>query len=431
MGDKGRTDGLEQKYERDSRIACKYGTKCYQQNPIHHQKYKHPPQKKHNNGEPTNSPKRIKLDVDPTKKEEINKVKETVKTQNEANTEISDTQMPDLNTPNQHEFLEAFQDLIDSDITTTPKDLDPKDFIQKKFLVEMPTDFYAFWDFCKSLKPNKPEEALKNIGLTLVGPYDVLAGKFNGIVDKPETMYLIHWRFYSDPPEFQTVLKADDKTGYHIGYFRDSPSELPVFLASNSANVDGILKVTGDNIFAAVNLYLDDVKKSGDPFKKMNVHKIQSALQKRAQELKLDLSERTQKIKDRDKKIVTRSFNKIGIVIPYNRKTQTGYRDLAVTNKELTKILDNIQKSRPEERQKFLSDLQLVLTNASIATDECDFGTGIELGQDILAHGVETLNGTIARFLASNYRLIGREAFAKIAEAHMKNRRKGTNLSII
>lgn len=30
----------------DSRIPCRYGQKCYQKNPLHHQKYKHPPKRK-------------------------------------------------------------------------------------------------------------------------------------------------------------------------------------------------------------------------------------------------------------------------------------------------------------------------------------------------------------------------------------------------
>lgn len=30
----------------DTRLPCKYGQKCYQKNPLHHQKYKHPPKRK-------------------------------------------------------------------------------------------------------------------------------------------------------------------------------------------------------------------------------------------------------------------------------------------------------------------------------------------------------------------------------------------------
>lgn len=39
-------DEAYNKYVTDSRIPCKYGIKCYQKNPVHHQKYKHPPDKK-------------------------------------------------------------------------------------------------------------------------------------------------------------------------------------------------------------------------------------------------------------------------------------------------------------------------------------------------------------------------------------------------
>lgn len=34
-----------QAFVNDPRIACKYGAKCYQKNPVHQQKYKHPPPK--------------------------------------------------------------------------------------------------------------------------------------------------------------------------------------------------------------------------------------------------------------------------------------------------------------------------------------------------------------------------------------------------
>ena len=62
-------------------------------------------------------------------------------------------------------------------------------------------------------------DALKSaLGLQLVGPYDILAGKHKGI--KPKASYLLHWRYYYDPPEFQTVVRGDDNTQFHMGYFR-------------------------------------------------------------------------------------------------------------------------------------------------------------------------------------------------------------------
>ena len=61
----------------------------------------------------------------------------------------------------------------------------------------------------------------KTLGLQLVGPFDVLAGrskKRNSAGKKPN--YLIHWRYFYDPPEFLTVVRGDDKTQFHMGYFR-------------------------------------------------------------------------------------------------------------------------------------------------------------------------------------------------------------------
>lgn len=108
-----------------------------------------------------------------------------------------------------------------------------------------------------------------------------------------------------------------------------------------------------------------------------------------------------------------------------------GYRPLIISDKELKSLLDQIGKANDKDRTLFMSELQGVLTCASIAADECDFGTGLELGLDILCSGVEYLNGTASQFMATAYRLLKRNAFASIIEAHMKNRRKGSDLSVI
>lgn len=114
-----------------------------------------------------------------------------------------------------------------------------------------------------------------------------------------------------------------------------------------------------------------------------------------------------------------------------NFSSKQGYRELAVSDEELKKLLDRMKAASDEKKKSVLSDLQPLLTYTNIAIDECDFGTGIELGLNILAYGVDDLNLTAMRFLANCYRLIDRAEFAKIAEAHMKNRKKTVNLSIL
>lgn len=123
--------------------------------------------------------------------------------------------------------------------------------------------------------------------------------------------------------------------------------------------------------------------------------------------------------------------NYLLFLILFFYRTQLGYRELALDNKDLNTLFTKLQNAVPEQKPKYLSELQPVFTYASIAADECDFGTGIELGWNIISHGVDSLNSTACRFLATNYRLLNKEAFAKIAEAHMNNRKKNCELSII
>lgn len=82
--------------------------------------------------------------------------------------------------------------------------IDAQKVIKDLFLVEMPTDFFQFYEFCKNVSKDDPLLALKSVGLKLVGPYDVL----NGDLKTPENeddkeKCLTHWRYYYDPPEFQ------------------------------------------------------------------------------------------------------------------------------------------------------------------------------------------------------------------------------------
>jgi len=94
-------------------------------------------------------------------------------------------------------------------------------------------------------------DAFKDCNLKLVGPFEVLAGVLKEEEHKiPDT--LTHWRYFYDPPEFQTLIRGDDKQQMHIGYYRDDPKEMPSYVASNCAAQDCLIKECGINLFAAV-----------------------------------------------------------------------------------------------------------------------------------------------------------------------------------
>lgn len=59
---------------------------------------------------------------------------------------------------------------------------------------------------CSELNPDNPREALAPLlGYRLVGPFDALALK--GVIDpNDKKAFNLHYRYFYDPPEFQTVL---------------------------------------------------------------------------------------------------------------------------------------------------------------------------------------------------------------------------------
>lgn len=73
--------------------------------------------------------------------------------------------------------------------------------------------------------------ALKDtLGLKLVGPFEILAGTHK-TSKNPQPNFHLHWRYFYDPPEFQTILLGSEASQHHIGYYRYrthnlSPSEV-------------------------------------------------------------------------------------------------------------------------------------------------------------------------------------------------------------
>lgn len=420
--------------ETDNRPDCRYGADCYQKNPAHHQKYKHPP-------------KRSSEIESPTKKQKLNgEGNGTLQSESSNSPQSPGTSINKSSSNSADESKSNEVNVSDAKTNeevgseekkvTLPKDV--KERIKYLFLVDMPEDFYSFWELSKSLCKISPCDAFKDVKLQLVGPYDVLAGKIPDVIDKDPECFLRHWRYYYDPPEFQTVIRGNDNEQFHMGYFRDDPKENPVFIGSNCINKKKTdknceIKPLGANLFAAVNNYMDCLKESSsDPFTKMKIPPLQKALTTWALNKGYTLGKSSAQMQARQKKIVTRTFHECGIVVPVDKKNDIGYRELAVTDSSLKRILKGIVESKTEEeRTQYWTQLQPVITFANIANDECDFGTSLELGIDLFCYGSPLLHRSAKQLMVTAYNLLGRHEFAKIIEAHLEDRRKGVNLSVL
>ncbi|XP_073433392.1 histone PARylation factor 1 isoform X3 [Dendrobates tinctorius] len=297
--------------------------------------------------------------------------------------------------------------------------------VETLYKLSMPDDFYQFWTFCAGIHPDEPCDALtSSLGLQLVGPYDILSSKHKGA--KSDINYNLHWRYFYDPPEFQTIIVGDSKTQYHIGYYRDSPEEFPVFLGSNDAVKGCLITATGDNVFSAVKQFA--VKKLKEISDKKTANLVKDLVEKliaAASDLGYSVDQKTASMKQRDKKVVTKSFHGAGLVVPVDKKTDVGYRELPETDGNLKKICKAIvEASDDEKRMKAFAPIQEIITFVQFANDECDYGMGYELGIDLFCYGSHYFHKVAGQLLPLAYKLLKRDLFAEIIESHLANRSK-------
>ncbi|XP_068830603.1 histone PARylation factor 1 isoform X2 [Capricornis sumatraensis] len=263
--------------------------------------------------------------------------------------------------------------------------------VESHYRLPLPEDFYHFWRFCEGLDPEQPADSLSaSLGLRLVGPYDILAGKHKIKKKSASLNFNLHWRFYYDPPEFQTIIIGDSETQFHMGYFR-------LFL-------------------------MKKLKEVTDKKKTSLLKTIDEKLTEAARELGLSLEQRTVRMKQRDKKVVTKTFHGAGLVVPVD-KNDVGYRELPETDASLRRICRTIVEAPSDaDRLQAFAPIQEMMTYVQFANDECDYGMGLELGLDLFCHGSHYFHKVAGQLLPLAYNLLKRSLFAEIIEAHLANR---------
>lgn len=408
---------------------CKYWDKCYQKNPAHFDKYNHPSA----NAETSSSAKK-EFSPDSRKRQheespqpaEEHTNDESKKSQTREEMDISKEYNEVMKNLEGKNFLEIFERRVKLSAKAEYLALlKTNEFLRYKFLVEMPPDFYEFWEFCKSFSKDAPENAFSSIGLNLVGPFDFLAGKFHNAPIYEPGDYLRHWRFYYDPAEFQTVF-VKEKTGIHYGYWRDTPQDKEnLLVARNDASSGCEFEFIGGNLFETL-LYFIEHDFAKNPFNQASVKKIKKSIEEFTQGKTFPTLQESKKT--RDKLVVAKTFHKGGIVVPYERKTQLGYRTLLESDATIKKYLKMLDSG--DNLDVVMEKLQPIISAASIAADECDFGTGLELGIDLFCSGHRNLHDIARSMLIPAYSLLKRPQFIAISKAHMDHRKEGNDLSV-
>ncbi|RLS37638.1 MAG: DUF2228 domain-containing protein [Planctomycetota bacterium] len=141
-----------------------------------------------------------------------------------------------------------------------------RELLVKLYGFDFPEDFHNFFAACRAEKPLEPLRALEdNLGLRLVGPFEVLAGRFDTV--SPPAPMVLQARRRSDLPEFFTVLEEIDG-GRRIGYFLDDPDRGgPLAVAVADTESGPGIQIEANALAWVLRLWLEEAvaEMEGDP----------------------------------------------------------------------------------------------------------------------------------------------------------------------
>jgi hypothetical protein len=126
-----------------------------------------------------------------------------------------------------------------------------QEILTRIYGIAFPDEIFAFWDFAESAPPDTFRGLDGPLYMSLGEIFDIFKPDFKYESYKP------HWdsRYYTDPPEFFTVLHGH-VDGEHWGYYLENPVQPSWFVASYYSH-DSFEFSISDNLFTAVRKELE------------------------------------------------------------------------------------------------------------------------------------------------------------------------------
>jgi len=278
-------------------------------------------------------------------------------------------------------------------------------YLSERYHVPFDEDLTVLWTWCKNKSPRDPCTALyPDLDLKLIGPFKLLSANDESSTGNCVTLHMMQRQWWC-PPE---VLPLFIVGGEVYGYWRDSPDELPSFIVKLS-QYSGELKVVASNCLDFVRHLCIDNKKLCNTFTKL------------ASDSSIVVNNVSSVVRERKKRVVCTSLNKIGLVVPVTKvgKDELGYRPITMTDDELGKMLAKAcDESDEGVKDRLLEPLDECVNYIQFANDECDPGMGYELGMSVFCHpSSKSYTGTVEMLLPLAYDLLQRPLYAKIMRA--------------
>lgn len=226
---------------------------------------------------------------------------------------------------------------------TSPADKEMAAKVNEWYSMKLPREFYALANLARKLQPLQPCAAFEGAGVQLVGPFELLlTGAFERECSPGDRASIHqHYRFPYDPPEAMTVALEVKKgkqrfSGKHWAYFRDSPDEDPAFVVTGTARC-GKLDVEGDYLANVLLARCRGVRGKDEPKVAPIVAQLSGLLGKLG--LREGANDRS---RTRKRKVVAKTFHTLGMVCPFDRKADLGYRPLSIPGSKLKTMLDQL-----------------------------------------------------------------------------------------
>jgi hypothetical protein len=283
---------------------------------------------------------------------------------------------------------------------------------------DFPDDFFRFWEFVNRLQPLEPLKALNDLSIQLVGPFEVLAGRFDH--RSPRYSLLLHWRYCLHPPEFFTMMVGGDKM--HWGYYLDDPERGVGCVVSYYAQDAFEMNVDGDDLFECVRLWLEEYQgecEENHGLGLMDLREYEEALAavdafrncllsystEERREVGAAYVDRYSGTSSNRGDVIAETVDNAGIVV-----LPQSYRGLSLGDEELWRYLyssedpvDMVEEARQALRDGFP-------------------GTALKLGKDLWAVGGVRHTEYAYELLDAAYAALGREVLRNVLRVHRENR---------
>ncbi|KAG6583282.1 histone PARylation factor 1 [Phytophthora cinnamomi] len=236
-------------------------------------------------------------------------------------------------------------------------------FLLAKYFLNVPGEFYTVFALATELRPDSPCEAfVDTLEIRLCGPFDLLAA-----AAKKERL---RW------------TSPCTCTGF--------PDQVPEYVVCAESSRECKFDIVGGSLFQVLESALEKRRSTLGAEKATAL--LQTITARRGEKARSRGQSESALRAKRAKESVATSLHQLGIVVPVDSKTKTGYRELPTTGRDLADLLD-----------------------------ECDFGTGLLLGLDVFTAG-SCLEKEALQLLRVAYMLLRRANFYKIASGHCKHR---------